>query len=128
MDDESKKEYELAILADSEAAEPEIDKFLSDPSFGAEVIGKEAAGPVQLAYPIKKHSSAALIVYYLRMPPEGAVKLKNGLAFQATVLRSLLITPPIKRVNVRKKPDLVKKAGPEMSSTEELAKTLEQLQ
>lgn len=131
MDDDIKREYELAILADSEVAEKDIDKFLNDKSFEAEIIGRETVDMVQLAYPIKKHSSAALFVYYIKTLPEGAVKIKNGLVFQANVLRSLLITPPIRRANIKKRSDSSsdsKKTSSEVSSTEELAKTLERLQ
>ena len=130
MDDDVKREYELAIIADSEIAEKDIERFLSDKSFDTEIIGRETVEMVQLAYPIKKHSSAALFVYYLKTLPENAVKIKNGLAFQANVLRFLLVTPPVKRSDNRKRPDSSesKKIGSEISSTEELAKTLEQLQ
>lgn len=133
MEDKTTKEYELAVMVDDSAAEKDIDDFLASPVLGAEIIGKEPARLLQLAYPIKKQTSATLLVYYLKLPPENAARIKKDLTFQPHVLRSMIIAkqavekkaaaPAISEASV-----FAGKPSAEISSTEELAKTLKELE
>lgn len=142
MENDITKEYELAILAESEAVETEIDKLLADLPEGGqvEILNKEPARLLTLAYPINKHLSATLLVYQLRTQPENIAKIRESLRFQPNVLRHLLITPPIQKLNAQKTRERpsemvaatisppAKPVGPEISSNELLTKTLEQLE
>lgn len=135
MEEELKKEYELAVLIDSEPAEAEIDKLL-------EFTDKEPARLITLAYPIKKHATAVFIVYRFSVLPEAISKLEGALRFHPHVLRSMIITPPIKKFAYQKRaretevvhssPLAVKEPqrslSPEISSNELLTKTLEKLE
>ncbi len=98
MENDSEKEkrnYELAVLLDNETAEPTVAHFLSKSQ--AEVYQKEGPKNINLAYPIKKHASAALVVYCFSALPEIIPQLKEGLKTRPNILRSLLITPPIEK-------------------------------
>lgn len=148
------KEYELAALVTNEAVEAELDNLLKDiPGGGSvEVCEKQPARAVVLAYPIKKHSSATLLVYILKADPSVIENVKKALGFKEGVLRSMIVTPPIKKIDLVKEvknevkknskarvsslekevsvsqdDEMKRRLNPEISSTEELAKTLEKL-
>ena len=86
--DQEKREYELAVLMANEAEAPSFGD-------GVEVVRTEGPKTISLAYPIKKHTSVALFVYILRCLPEVAAGLNASLQSQHSILRHLLITPPI---------------------------------
>ena len=153
MEDDQKREYELALLIDDQSAEAVIDQFLAKLPEGAkiEISKKEAARTIRLAYPVKKFSSATLLVYQFQAIPEVINKIEEGLRFQKNILRSLLVALPIKKAEVIKqaevavaapregvepkvaeasvatKPKQTQSTNPEISSNELLTKTLEEL-
>ena len=153
MEDDQKREYELALLIDDQSAEAAIDQFLAKLPDGAkiEISKKEAARTVRLAYPIKKFNSATLLVYQFQAIPEVINKIEEGLRFQKNVLRSLLVALPVQKAEVVKqekvavvaprervqsevveatvatKPKQNQSTNPEISSNELLTKTLEEL-
>lgn len=91
--EKERRNYELAVLLDNESKEPAVAGFLVKNN--AEVYQKEGPKSVNLAYPIRKHTSAALVVYCFSALPETIPMMKNDLKTQPNILRSLLITPPI---------------------------------
>ncbi|MBI2604135.1 MAG: 30S ribosomal protein S6 [Candidatus Harrisonbacteria bacterium] len=87
------KEYELAfVLANEEAAE--VEKILA--AHGASVTGKGPLAAVKLAYPLQKHASGYFGYCRFRAYPAEVKAVKDALAVQPNVLRSLLSTPPVK--------------------------------
>lgn len=126
-----KRNYELAVLLDNETAEPAIADFLAKNQ--AEVYQKEGPKTVNLAYPIKKHASAALVVYCFSAPTEVVPTLKEDLKMQPNVLRSLLITPPVlksKKIVVRESRPIsvdIKPPRTEAVTNEALEETLEKI-
>lgn len=133
MENEITKEYELAVLVDDGMAEKGLDEFLAGPDYGAEIISKDPARLTQLAYPIKKRTAATLLVYYLKLPPENVARIRKDLTFQPYVLRSLIIAKQAAEKKAAapsgdEAPASAGKLGVEISSTEELAKTLEELE
>lgn len=93
--DKERKQYELAILLDNEASESNIAGLFSKNQ--AEVYQKDNIKTINLAYPIKKHVTASLAVYYFYSLPSNIEKLETELRFHPNVLRSLLVTPPIQK-------------------------------
>ncbi|MFH1759217.1 MAG: 30S ribosomal protein S6 [Patescibacteria group bacterium] len=131
MEENIKKEYELAVLVDSETAEAEIEKLLSV-AVEAEILVKSPVELINLAYSIKKQNSATLLVYQLSIAPNKIDQLKKELSFQPRVLRFLL-TVPLAKNDRRQKTDSFKKPAAVtdnvgISSNELLAKTLEKLE
>lgn len=126
-----KKEYELAILVDNEIAEQELTQILEQN--GAKITEKLLAKLVQLAYPIKKQTSATLLVYSFTAETNVIEKINKALKFQKNTLRFMIVTPPLTKISqTKKQKEPVKTAakkqlGPELSSTEELAKTLQSM-
>ncbi len=153
MEDDQKREYELALLIDDQSAEAVIDQFLAKLPDGAEIeiSKKEAARTIRLAYPVKKFNTATLLVYKFLAIPDVISKIEEGLRFQKNVLRSLLVTLPAQKEEVVKKervavaapqegvksetveatvatkPKQTQSTNPEISSNELLTKTLEEL-
>lgn len=134
MEESAKKEYELAVVINDAATEKNLDEFLSTSAYGIEITGKEPARMLQLAYPIKKQTAATLMVYYLLISSDKISQFKKDLSFQTYVLRSMVSVKQAvdanetKSDNVEKQnSDEAKKTNSEISSTEELAKKLEEL-
>jgi len=83
-----KREYELAVLAMEEGYETPMAQDI-------EVVQKDGPKSVPLAYPIKKHLSAYMRVYIVRALPQAAAELNKSVEADQSVLRHILITPPI---------------------------------
>jgi ribosomal protein S6 len=144
------REYELSVILAEEAALEAVVKIISNikDNGGVEVVSKEVKA-VELAYPIKKHRSGFLASFILKMVPANTHILSSTLRFTPEVLRSLTITPPIKKGVVNRKPmrdysdrpseilekeelksaePVVKLVKPEISSNNDLSKELEKLE
>ncbi len=134
-----KKEYELSFLLSEAAAISEIDKALVN--VGAEVGTKGQVSEIRLSYPIKKHTSANFGYYHFTAHPEDVVKVKEELKLNPKVLRTLLLTPPVKQMlreprpikpieskkEVAPKVEEPKPAEPRILSNEGLEKKLEEI-
>jgi len=92
METEAKKEYELAVLLLNEADEPKVTTLIGQDK----ISQKYGPKTLNLSYPIKKQSSAFFYVYQFTTQPEEAAALHQQLEQESYILRSLLITPPIK--------------------------------
>jgi ribosomal protein S6 len=145
-----KKEYELSVILAEEIGADAVLKAVSaiTENGGIEVVSKETKA-VELAYPIKKHRSAFLLSLILKMAPANTIILAAALRFMPEVLRSLTITPPIKKAVINRKPTrdysdaprepremteakpaeaAPKLVKPEISSNTDLSKELEKLE
>lgn len=132
MEDElgvEKKQYELAILLDNETNESVVADFLAKNQ--AEVYQKDNVRTINLAYPIKKHTSASLVVYYFYSLPGNVEKIGSELRLHPNVLRSLLVTPPIQKSQKPSQdnhpPIDIKPPRTESVSNEMLEETLEKI-
>ena len=98
-----KRDYELSFLLKMPEAETEIADVLSQHQL--EIFEKGPVSEIKLAYPIKKQNSAYFGFCYFRGQPEDAQKVSESLLLKPSVLRYLLITPP-----VQSKPDISRRA------------------
>ena len=116
------KEYELAVVTADEAYE------VSLPA-GVEVLQAEGPKPIALGYVIEKHASGFLRVYTLRMMPAVAAELNLAVEGDQSVLRHLLLTPPIaarrREPVAREKGEAVRPVSPESVSNAALEAALE---
>jgi len=137
-----KKEYEMSFVLASEDGATDVLSALT--AIGAEVVTKSSLNSIKLAYPIKKHESAYFGFCIFKADPSSIKQLKDALALNANVLRSLLITPPVK-ISARedrrlgegreRRPAVVSKlevveakpAEPQILSNEGLEKKLEEI-
>ena len=88
-----KRDYELSFLLKMPEAETEIADVLSQHQL--EIFEKGPVSEIKLAYPIKKQNSAYFGFCYFRGQPEDAQKVSESLLLKPSVLRYLLITPPV---------------------------------
>ena len=100
MENESQKPYELAVMLVQETDEPMVAELLG----AVEVFHKDGPKNAGLAYPIKKHENAVMFVYQFMATPEKAIEIHQQLDKQDWLIRSLLITPPIKISRRQQKP------------------------
>ena len=116
------KEYELAVIAADEAYEVCLPA-------GIEVLQSEGPKPVPLGYAIRKHAPGFLRVYTLRMMPAVAAELNLAVEGDQSVLRHILVTPPIvarrREPVAREKGEAVRPVSPESVSNAALEAALE---
>lgn len=93
-----KKEYEVAFVAAAEDGAAAVEKELV--AHGCAVSGKGTLAAIKLAYPIKKHTSGFFGYYWFVAPADAVKKLHDVLAVAPSILRFLIVTPPVK-VTVR---------------------------
>ncbi len=94
MNEENKKEYEIAYLLATPEAEQEVLALLKQN--GAEISNQKAATSIPLAYQIKKHATAFFGFSYFMADPSAIKPVTDALRLQKGVLRSLIITPPVR--------------------------------
>ncbi len=93
--DKEKKQYELAVLLDNESGEGATAGILANNQ--AEVYQRDNIKTINLAYSIKRHTTASLVVYCFYSLPSNIEKIESELRFHSNVIRYLLVTPPIQR-------------------------------
>ncbi len=94
-DIKDKKEYELSFVLADETGVSEVDQVLA--RYGAEVSFRSPVTLIRLAYPIKKHESAYFGFVYFTVLPDAPAKIRGSLALAPKVLRSIMITPPMRQ-------------------------------
>jgi ribosomal protein S6 len=96
METEEQKSYEVSFLAQSEDGAGVVIKRLNH--LGAEILGEENVGLINLAYPIKKHGAAHFGYIQFRAGTETIKLLKDALKFEDGILRHLVVVaqPSIK--------------------------------
>jgi ribosomal protein S6 len=88
------KEYELAFLAKDEESAQAVFALLEKQH--AVVSHKNDPSSIQLAYPIHKHTSALFGFCYFTASPEILQEINNALRINTSIIRFLLLTPPVK--------------------------------
>ncbi len=101
--EKEKKQYELAVLLDDESAEGVVADFLTKNQ--VEIYQKDGPKTINLAYPIKKHTTAFLVVYYFYSLSSHIKLIESELRLQSHILRFLLITPPIQKLQKTSRTD-----------------------
>jgi ribosomal protein S6 len=90
-----KREYELSFLLKAKDAEAALESLLRQ--YETEVFFRGPVVEARLAYPIKKQLQAYFGYVHFRALPDTVEKLMQSLKLNASVLRTLLVTPPITR-------------------------------
>ena len=135
MDQDQKKEYEIAFLLNEETDAPGLIEALK--GAGAEIRMEGPVRKTALAYEIKKRTSAYFGFVQCAMDPAAAKALEGMLNLRPEVLRFLLITPPTMKEKPRiqsmgaparpgARPYEPKAATPVLSN-EALEKTIEEI-
>ncbi|MDO8585402.1 MAG: 30S ribosomal protein S6 [bacterium] len=97
-DMEDRKEYELAFVAAGEDAAPAVDQLIA--KHGGAITGRGPLAALKLAYQIKKHTTGFFGYVWFSALPANVKQLHDELAVEKSVLRFLIVTPPVK-VTVR---------------------------
>lgn len=88
------KQYEIAYMLAGEDAAKEIRDTLAN--YKCEILHSGNLMAMKLAYPLKKHTSGFFGYTVFAIAPENVKGIKDTLALKAGVLRTLIITPPVK--------------------------------
>ncbi|MGD1003502.1 MAG: 30S ribosomal protein S6 [Minisyncoccia bacterium] len=91
-EEKDKKEYELALLLNSEDDLAGVIKLVGTHS--AEGLSEPRAKRLQLAYEIKKHTEAVFVYFTFKMFGDDMKALEHELNTHADVLRFMVIASP----------------------------------
>ena len=91
-EEKDKKEYELALLLNSEDGLAGVIKLVG--THNAEGITEARAKRLQLAYEIKKHTEAVFVYFTFKMFGDDMKALEHELNTHADVLRFMVIASP----------------------------------
>ncbi len=91
-EEKDKKEYELALLLNSEDNLAGIIKLLG--SHSADGLSEPRAKRLQLAYEIKKHTEAVFVYFTFKMFGNDIKAIEHELNIHADVLRFMVIASP----------------------------------
>lgn len=97
-----KKDYEISFLVKNPDGVRSIELALKQ--IEGEVIYQSPVAETRLAYPIKKERLGYFGFWHFRALPENAEKLQNILKLEPSVLRILIVTPPIKKMERMRRP------------------------
>ena len=96
MEEKNIKTYEIGFLVKEENNADEIIKVIND--YKANITNKSQVKKIQLAYPIKKETSAYFGYIHFSISPENIIKLNDSLKINSKILRFLITTPVITEV------------------------------
>ncbi len=88
-----KKDYEISFVVKDQGGENSVSDILSQ--LEASVIYKSPVSEVYLSYPIKKNKHGYFGYFHFSAFPEAADKLGAALNLSQSVLRFLIVTPPV---------------------------------
>src|SRR3989344_3314276 len=88
------KGYEVSFLVLEEGGAAEVEKLLA--ANNAEITLKGPCALTKLAYKMKKHESVYFGFFHFKALPEFAPRLREALRIMPSILRFLIVTPPIK--------------------------------
>ncbi len=91
-EDKDKKEYELALLLNSEEDVAGVTTLVGQ--HNGEGISEPRAKRLQLAYEIKKHADAVFVYFTFKMFGDDIKALEHDLNIRADVLRFMVIASP----------------------------------
>lgn len=89
----AKKEYELAFLMKDRNTEGAVETLVKQ--HGGDVAFKSPVAETHLAYPIKKMQQAFFGYMYFMAMPSQVEKIMHDANLSQTILRALVVTPPI---------------------------------
>lgn len=92
--EEGRKEYEISYLLTALDSEQEVVSVLKQN--GAEIFHQKPATSVALSYVIKKHPSAYFGFCHFTAEAAAIKPIDETLKLKKSVLRFLIITPPVK--------------------------------
>lgn len=134
MEEDIKKEYELAFLVKEEGEAPGLATAIKD--MGAEILLEGPVRRTALAYEIKKENSAYFGFVQFIAEPDVAKSMETALNLRPEILRFMIITPPSAREKTQPstaapqrpgaKPYEPKTASPTLSN-EALEKKIEEI-
>ena len=93
---EEKKEYELSFLVNAAEGEAAVSSVLKE--YKAEVFYKSPLNEVRFEYPIKKYKQGYFGFVHFQGEPESIAKILQSLKLQPNILRVLVVTPPVGKV------------------------------
>ncbi|MCL4405284.1 MAG: 30S ribosomal protein S6 [Patescibacteria group bacterium] len=94
------KSYEISFLLKSEVDAAVLVKKLSD--LGAEISKEGPIEHINLAYPIKRETSAYFGYMNFNAEPGVVKSINDALELETKILRFLIITPPIEKMVPRR--------------------------
>lgn len=109
-DSDEKKEYEIAFLAKSEEAAKDLIGVIK--AQGAEIVSESPVNKINLAYKIKKETSAYFGYAQFSALPENIKLMDDVLKNKGEILRYLIITPPYMKNKPRSIPPYRRSSKP----------------
>jgi ribosomal protein S6 len=101
--DETTKVYEISVLL---RREEDLEAFFSHLAKAkAAIKEKSLPAKIRLAYPIAKETSAVFVTAVFEVDPQAIAPLQKALQLDPSILRVLIITPPIEKEERRPRPD-----------------------
>ena len=131
METKETKNYEISFLTHTEEGVGLVIKHLNQ--LGAQIVNEGKIEQRRLAYPIKKHESAYFGCIQFALDPENVHALKEAIKFDKSILRYLVVTPPIsteanqRKNRVQKQERIQKEIGDGVLSNEDLEAKLEEI-
>ena len=107
-----KKKYEISYLLKDENAAVSLESLFKQ--YGVEIIHRGTATEMRLAYPIKKQNQAWFGYVQCEADPKVVEKIMQSLKLNASVLRTLVITPPV--MSIREERPRKNKFKPELKT------------
>ena len=96
---EGRKQYTISYLAKTESDKEAVLKSLNH--IGAQNLAEGRLTELKLAYPIKKQTSALFGSITFEVEPEMITKIDEQLKFTEGVLRFLIVTASVRKINPR---------------------------
>jgi ribosomal protein S6 len=117
MKDTEKNIYEISFLLKSTEEAEAVTKHLAE--VGAEILSENKLQEISLAYPINKINKAFFGYSIFNSLPSEIAKLNNSLGLDKKVLRFLIVTPPITKVQDRKQEPVMSAEKPKAAPVRE---------
>lgn len=110
---ETKNNYEISFLAVDETDQEKVSNLLK--RAGAELLFQGPFQKISLAYPIKKQKEAFFGYLHFSAEPEKIAEVEKELQNEQSLLRFLVVTPPLKTYKTERSfasPDKMPSAKP----------------
>lgn len=91
----NRKQYEISFLVKDENGAATLVGHLT--RFGAEIAGEGNIARVELAYPVRKYTSAYAGTLSCTVDAETISGIRDALNLDKDILRFLIVTPPVSR-------------------------------
>lgn len=101
------RQYEITYLTAREEDLPKVGEFIS--TLGGSVAREFPLGKRRLAYPIKKHDWAFYAAMVFDFDAEKLRELNEKLRLSPFMIRYLVVSRPVKKVDLRKEEEVLKR-------------------